>query len=137
MNVAYKGFKEILFYLKVLLPLLIVGVVCVAVVIIALNQEDHSQRIMAEIEEEVKVYGVKSFVMHERMYNSKNLPYAALFIVESRGDFLQKIQLYQPKIIYYYKTSVMTYISFSFYEDEAEKQILYRWICEYAEETTS
>lgn len=114
-----------------------VVMVVVATLVIAWDSDVKSNRVIAELGEEVKVYGVKSFVMHQRMYNSKNLPYAALFIVENRTDFLQKIQIYQPKIIYYYKASTMTYISFSFYEDEAEKQILYRWFYEYAEETTS
>lgn len=49
--------------------------------------------------------------------------------MENRSDFLEKVELYQPRVIYYDKGLTMTYVSFSFYEDEASKQILYKWFC--------
>lgn len=107
---------------KGFIPLILIAACVIMVIIIAFNREDPSKQIMADFKEEFKAHGVRFFVQAE-------ISSVVLEQIDTKAEFLQVIDRYQPKILYY-KYS-MRDVRFSFFEDEAETVIAYKWIYDF------
>lgn len=122
MNVAYNFFKKFHAILKKGIPLLLIAACVIMVIIIALNQTDPTKQQMADLKEEFRGYGVRYFVdaqVSPTIYEN----------VDSKDDFIHLIVKYEPKILYI-RTSIKSF-TFTFFEDEGEKLIAYRWYCDF------
>lgn len=117
--------KEIMRLINFLKPFLIfiLIVACVImVIIIAMNQEDPSKQVMADLKEEFKAHGVRFLVQAE-------ISSVVLEQIDTKAEFIQLIDRYQPKIVYYRYS--MRDVRFCFFEDEAETVIAYKWIYDF------
>lgn len=123
MNEYLKSFIK---RVRALSPLLFValGLIFIAAFAFSLLQMQVSyDQQMNDLQADLRFYGVRYIIYAP--------DFRALIIetVDTEAEFLGLIEKYQPKIVYYY--CAISYIRFSFFEDEAECQIAYQWIYDY------
>lgn len=107
-------------------PILMIIACCIMVAAIVVNHVGDTTQQFADLKEEFKAQGVRFFVIGEVSHDPSCV---VLLDIATKAEFIQLIETHQPKILYY-NLKILD-VGFSFFEDEAESQIAYRWFYEF------